>query len=311
MRDTTPKRLISASDLTSFVTYSFLALVGWFVPLRWIWPAIGPMAVIHSYVRRPSLTGSKRFGDAIVRTSYQGTPRSFDIKRLHSTYHEIALMLRLFRPGGGRLPTELEGREHIDAGLARGHGVILLVCNAKYSDYVAKAAMAEAGIPLSHLSIPGHRGSGSWFSRVFTTRLHVAAENRFLRERIVMSSDAQVRSLRTLERRLRDNNVVSITAITGASSIKISCLDGTFELGRAAPAMSRKTGAIVLPVFTTPSPSGSFIVRVEAPLRGVGDGARFETSMAQAYGAPLERFLREDPTIWIAWGTWDPAPLDP
>ncbi len=120
-----------------------------------------------------------------------------------------------------------------------------------------------------------------------------------------MSPDNFIRPLKTLERRLRENGVVSITGVAGASSIRIPCLGGTTELGRAAPALNRRTGAAVMPVYTLPSHSGGFIVRVGEPLKADGHGPQVEEALACEFGTLLEDFIREHPTRWTGWSDWD------
>lgn len=297
-------RIIAMSDLADAGTYFVLLIVGWLLPPRASWFAVKPLAILHSRLLHRSTLESGWLPHALAHTSYNGTARRFDIDRLRTTYHEISVVLRLLIPAF-RLPVKLVGQEHIDAALENGKGVILLVGNTAYSDFAAKAAIGSAGIPIAHLSIPGHGSSGTWFGRNFITRPRVSVENRYVQERIVMNRDTTIQALKSLERRLRKNGVVSITGVSGASSVPIPFLGGNIQLGRAAPALSRRTDAVVLPVFTTPSASGHFTVQIGAPLNGAGKGPEFELSLATEFGRLLEVFVREHPTIWPGWQQWE------
>lgn len=300
----TRQAYFSTRDFLDAITYALLLLPAWILPRSMLWAALRPLAILHSYTRTPSFKRSDWRRKPIIETLFHAKPREIDIHRLNLAYHEIATLLRQLRPGRARLPLELVGREHIDEGLASGRGVILLIAPFTYSNFVAKAAMKAAGISIVHLSIPGHASSGTRFGTTVITRIHTAVENRFIRERIVSSPDNFVGALKALKRRLLANEVVSITAISGSSSIQVPMLGASYDIGRAAFALCRTTGATLLPVFTVSSDSQRFEVRIGEPLKGEGHATNFEHALARAYGARLESLVRAHPTCWRGWSHW-------
>lgn len=294
--------LFSAQDIFDIATFAVLAVPAWILPLTTLWRVVFPLAYIHAQIRRPV---RRVQSEAVRRTSFEGSTFEFAVRRLQFSYHETILQLRLLIRPTTQLRLRLEGLENIDRELAHGRGVILLIGTVSYSEYVAKAALAQSGIALIHLSIPGHGSSGTKFGRRFVTKFRTAVENRYLRERIVMSAENPINPLKTLRNRLRENCAVTITAVPAVSSIAISCIGGETHLGRAAPSLSRTSGASVLPVFTYSENSTDFVVRVGQPLQASGKGVQFEQSLAQDFGAVLEGYVRKHPARWKGWGGWD------
>ena len=307
MRNNPRDRLLTFADLICMIRFLFLLILGWIFPLSRLWSALVPLAIVHSYARHPFLAGFDWFPEAVARTSYPDTARSFHIAMLQFMYHETALLIYLLRNKRGRLSIKLTGQEHITNALSHDRGVILLVAKVAYSDFVPKAAMFEAGIPVCHLSSSSHGSSGSRFGRKIITRIRFAAENRFIHQRFVISSDNSVQPLKALERNLRMNGVVSISAVPGVRSVPIPFLGGTIELGRAAPALCRMTGSEVLPVITVRNGKGDFEVKVGASLKDGGKETNLENAIARRYGACLENFVCEFPTAWGGWFQWQYA----
>jgi lauroyl/myristoyl acyltransferase len=197
----------------------------------------------------------------------------------------------------------MTGRERVDAALARGRGAVLWVGHFAYASLLAKVAWHEAGLAVSHLSHPRHGFSGSRFGMAVLNRLVRRVEDRYLGERVTMAPASPVAALRTLERRLRDNRVVSISARdTARRPLRVAFLDGEIALAGGAIDLAHRTGAALLPAFAVKDGDG-FVVVVEGPIlvdRSLARGAAVGEA-ARAYAALLERHVLRHPDQWLGW----------
>jgi lauroyl/myristoyl acyltransferase len=299
--------LVLRKDIVTLAMFGSIFLIGLIPPTALARLICDGLAWCHATLRGFS-TSQRRVSARIVSGS--GLPfsaRSFQRGRTRETYREIFLLMKHLRGSRTLPPVRLIGAEHVTAGLEQGRGVILWVSVSSSADFVAKMAFHGAGFAVHHLSMFYHGGSASWIGLQVISRARKAVENRYLAERIVLSPADKLRPLRTLQRRLRDNKVVSISAVAGdGGSYPMSLLGGIAPVGRAAPRLAQTTGAVLLPVFTTQNDAGGFDVVIEPPLRGEADGAAGQASLARAYGARLESYLKRDPLPWRGWPDWRP-----
>jgi lauroyl/myristoyl acyltransferase len=180
---------------------------------------------------------------------------------------EFLQILREYRPRGWQPAIALEGREHVAAALERGRGAILWVGHFSFASLVAKKAFHGAGLEVSHLSHPSHGFSRSRFGMRFLNPVRAGIEERYVRERVMLSIDGPTAALRGLHRRLRGNGVVSITVRERALRPAIvPFLDGTIKLASGAADLAYATRAALLPVFAVREPDGRHRVIIEPPL---------------------------------------------
>jgi lauroyl/myristoyl acyltransferase len=180
---------------------------------------------------------------------------------------EFLQILREYRPRGWQPAIALEGREHVAAALERGRGAILWVGHFSFASLVAKKAFHGAGLEVSHLSHPSHGFSRSRFGMRFLNPVRAGIEERYVRERVMLSIDGPTAALRGLHRRLRHNGVVSITVRERALRPAIvPFLDGTIKLASGAADLAYATRAALLPVFAVREPDGRHRVIIEPPL---------------------------------------------
>lgn len=158
---------------------------------------------------------------------------------------------RAVRPGPWHLQIDLQGYEHIDAALRADKGVILWVAPLRFSHLVSKIAFAQAGYEVVHLSRVSHGISKTRFGIRYINWLWVAAENRFLSERIVIRADNTPAAMRTLSNRVREKKPVSITfANTGNRVYEGEILGVPVKVGAGAITLAHRSKAALLPVFT-------------------------------------------------------------
>jgi lauroyl/myristoyl acyltransferase len=271
-----------------------MALVSWALREK-DWPLVCEVAAV---VGLP-LQRARRAKRAALREIFGPDSQERLLQRITANIHLRTLQyLRVFRPGGWHPRMQLEGRERIEAERARGQGVILWVAPLVFSDLVTKMALSGAGFQVSHLSMVAHGFSMSKVGGRVFNRFTSGAEEKFLRSRLVMSPDGSLEALRELAGRVRDNEVVSISAVASAGkrTLDVPFLRGAATIAAGAPELARRTGAGLLPVFTVRLEDGSFRTTVE-PAIDVSHAGRSDAlrSAAEQYITHLEQYARAWP----------------
>ena len=209
---------------------------------------------------------------------------------------------REYRPDGWHPKIQVEGAEHIEAALARGHGVVLWVSPFAYSDLVTKKGLHEAGYRVSHLSRPEHNISDSAFGVAVLNPIWTRIENRYLAERVIIRNNDAASALETLRTRLKQNRIVSITVGDQANRLAyLNLFKGKQPVATGPLHLTRTMNSVLLPVFTVIQESGTFAVVIESPLMiGSTDREEAYESIAQRYARRLERYLLQYPDQWNA-----------
>ena len=208
-------------------------------------------------------------------------------------------LLREYAPGGWRPAITLCGGRHLDAALARENGAVLWVGHFVHANLVAKMALHRAGYRVSHLSHPRHGFSGSRFGMRWLNRVHGAAEDRYLGERVLLDDGRPAAAMGELLRRLRNNGVVSISVRGSAKAPRATpFLDGALSIAGGAPRLALATGAALLPVFPVRTADGRFTVFVEPALDAVGGPP---DRVLGRYAALLECYVLAYPAQWLGW----------
>jgi lauroyl/myristoyl acyltransferase len=217
--------------------------------------------------------------------------------------HEARLLgLREHWPGNRAHDIRITGEAVLRDALASGKGVILWVAPFVFASLVTKMGLHAAGYSVSHLSRPTH-GFGTsprairWINPVWTK-----IEERYLRERIVMSAGRQTAALKTLRARLAENQIVSITVgDEGLQTIPVDLLGGTLRLATGPMSLAESSGAPLVPVFTVCTAPGEFTVELQSPLALAGEGgreARF-LHVGQQYAQRLAPIVTRFPGQWL------------
>ena len=237
------------------------------------------------------------------------SPQRFHHQRLQNAYLETILLTALASHLGKEPEVRLTGREHIEQGLKRGRGGILWVSPSSCSDFIVKMALHRAGYSPSHLSHYCHRSSETLTGQHTITKIRVMVENRYLRERLILSPADKIGPLKALRCRLRENTVVSITATGGPNFLPCPCLGGHIDLAIGAARLAITSGATLLPVFAHLDGDLRFRVQVRrtvtVPANAPRTGA--EQDLTRQFGESLERHLRRFPSQWGRWENWHAA----
>jgi lauroyl/myristoyl acyltransferase len=222
-------------------------------------------------------------------------------------------ILREHAPWGWRARISVVGREHIDEALAAGRGAVLWYCPFAHADVVFKRGLHEAGYRVNHLSAATHGFSDTRFGRAVLNPIKTRVERRYLKERCVMGDSGVGEVIRGLLARLRQNELVSVTALqTGRRTGARPLFGGTLRLAKGAPNFALCAGAALIPIFVVPIPGG-YEVRIEPPLPSSGDGLEAqEEACISAYVPVLERYVVRYPSLWRGWlgspSYWRPEP---
>ena len=225
-------------------------------------------------------------------------------------HHHIQVM-KVMSASGWTPTIRLEGEEHLKAALARGKGAILWVAHFCFNTQVTKMALKAAGYRVSHLSRPEHGFSKSQFGIRYLNPLRCNAEVKYLDKRIIIDRADPGGSLREAKAVLENNRIVSITAGAweGHHVARGPLLGSRISLATGAPDLAQRTGAALLPVFTTRiAGSSAFRVKIGKPLATEFDD-KLEAICAATAGflAALEIAVRESPDQWRAWKFLDVA----
>jgi len=288
--------LISVSDVGIALGLPFLALAAWLMPRR-TWPRLA-RATAASYVGGMLPPGPEAVAACVTRIAGTRLPDGGGA-RVARDLAEAELLrnlrvVRLATPFAGAIPTSLRGREHIDAALAQGKGVILWDGHFAYAGLLTKIAVDGAGFGLVHLSHPRHGFSDTRFGMRVLNGIWRRAEAPYLKERVVLSLASPVAAMRHLLDRLAGNVVVSISVRdTGSQPVSAAFMDATLPIATGAPDLAHRSGAALIPVFTVIDDDGGCVATAESPIDLARDGPRRAAvqQAVSAYAARLEPWV--------------------
>ncbi len=262
------RSLIEPRDITLVGELLMLAFMSWLLPQRSWNPLSNGLALVRQLFRR-DLAPRVNHVNALL----QGRDLSRSLGHVLSShdannYLERLQLLRIHRPGGWNPRIHLEGGNNIETGLQAKYGVILWVSALSFHRQGTKMALYEAGYQVSHLSRYSHGfQSKSRFAEQFLNPIRTTAERQYVRERIVIGRSGSKGVLDLLAKRLKRNEIVSITVGDEARRVStVPFLNGVLRLASGPIYLSYITKAPLLPVFTIRESGGGFITRVEPPL---------------------------------------------
>ncbi|HLX60587.1 MAG TPA: lysophospholipid acyltransferase family protein [Planctomycetota bacterium] len=191
----------------------------------------------------------------------------------------------------------IQGREHVDAALKRGRGV--LFCSGHYSNWELGAwAVARMGYPITAVTL---------------AHAHSKVNALFVRQRAqrgvkVAHSHDSVRRVMAL---LRANETVAMLGdrATGGPTVEVTLFGRKTHLPQGPWRIALKTGAVLLPTFVTRREENDYTLEIGAPIEISGYNERDSSvfALAQAWAERFEARLRSDPTQWEVffpvWGS--------
>jgi lauroyl/myristoyl acyltransferase len=298
-----PQKSFTATDLGVLIGAPVFTLPAWLLPER-AWPALGralsPMAI-------GDLTKDPTAAEALIRKTLGA--RLADIPAKHIlrdmgaegifTFFQV---LKCYRFDGWQPAVRIAGFEHAAVALAAGKGAVLWVTHAFHGHLGSKVGFRRAGLDVVHLSTPAHGFSASKFGVRYLNPIQTRIEDRYIGERVLLPLSGQNAALQTLVKRLKANNVVSITAQRGTGrTVEARFLDGTLPLAAGAPSLAHMTGATLLPVFAFRADDGAVEVTVEPAIEVSGPRDAAVARAVQEFAARSEPHVLRYPGQWLSW----------
>ncbi len=192
----------------------------------------------------------------------------------------------------------IQGREHADAGLKAGRGVLFV--SGHYSNWeLGPMAIAHMGYPVL---------------AVVQMHAHPMINELFVRQRakrgvaVVHSRDAALRAMKVL----KNNRTVAMLGDrpTGGPTVEVEWFGRKTQLPQGPWRIALRTGAALLPTFMARRPENNYILEIGAPIPipMYNNAAKNATELAQAWALRWEARVRRDPTQWEVFNPiWEAA----
>jgi lauroyl/myristoyl acyltransferase len=297
--------MIALGDIGTLLGMAVLLPLAWILPRR-LWP--GLCSGLAPVIGRFEGTGGEALPARIAR--YLGERKTtMPLPRIAARaragfMEEFLGILRALRPWANTPNCTLHGGAHVTQALKEGRGVVLWVDEFHFYSLASKVALAEAGFRTVHLSHPTHGFSKTRFGMAVLNPVKIHVENRWLKDRVMMSFGGATGALRALQRHLRAGDVVSVTAgADAATPIELPFLGGTIRLAPGAPELAHMAKAPLLPVHTIYREDGTFEVSVEPPIEAPREDGRaaFAEAAAREYAERLAPVVLSYPHQWRGW----------
>ncbi len=202
--------------------------------------------------------------------------RRFDRHEAQKAREGAVLALELVRRA--RFGVSVDGLDALRAALAQGRGAILWIADTLSASILVKRALHEAGLPLRHVSARAHGLSPSRFGRAALNPFAVAAEDRYLAERLPFDVGAEADLLRRARRVLADGGLLGMTmnSYAGARFYETGFgRAGHVLLSATIPRLALASGAALFTaVLEETEPLSRYRLRIGADCaQGAGAGA--------------------------------------
>lgn len=262
------------------------------VPPHWL-PAIG--SSIGDFVRIVSIIHRRRVMDNL-EIAFGGEKSPAELRRIvREFYRNLGMNLLEFLRMPVMTPAEIDARvrligtEHLDAGLYRGRGVILLTAHLGNWELVG-AKLALAGYPVNVIA---RDQADEQTAQLF----------RHVREscglRVIPSRTAVRASLECLRR----NEILCILGDinAGRSGVFVDFFGKLASTVAGPAALALRTGAVVVPAFCTREPDHRHSARACEPLTLDSSGDRDNDIIRHtaALTKLIEAQIRREPEQWF------------
>ena len=194
--------------------------------------------------------------------------------------------------------SDLIGGAHLDRALDGGRGVVLFTATFAYKDLMAKAAFAQAGYAISHLSKDTHGFSETQLGIRWLNPIYTSIEERFLAERMVFSGSNTKAVIAKVRERLRQNAPVMVTVTPLGRHVAIRpFINGCIHIATGGLGFACENGSPVLPVFTIRQADGAIKTFVGGALdqSSGADRAKRIDALLDDYVPQLENYVRQYP----------------
>lgn len=196
---------------------------------------------------------------------------------------------------------EVQGREHLDAALAKGKGAIVLIGHFGANQMIMPA-LGHAGYPMNQLSAP----PPVWADLLRDTRTTplwelVLARRWELEQRLPVQHINVFKFLRPALRCLHDNQVLGLAFDGGGGRrwTQVDLLARTANVSVMPAQLARKTGAVILPTVVLRAPGEQrHRVVITPPI---------DVDRTRDRGQDLQRTMQRFTDVFAQWVTEHPA----
>jgi len=232
--------------------------------------------------------------------------------RLHQ--RRMSMLREHVRPGEPQF--DFVGREHLDAAVRQGRGAILWAGQFSFQTVTGKRGLAEAGFDTYQVSAVQHGFSHTQFGQTVLNRPLVAAENRYLKGRLVFKPGEAAQVLRRAMTCLRNGEIVIFTnnLLAGRHFVQLPFGEGVWTAMPVTPLrLALRHGIPLFHVATLQTvPFRNYEIRISPNLATGLKGETGYDAMAQlaskARDLTLEQ-VRAFPDQYIGWPTLMPNSL--
>ena len=197
---------------------------------------------------------------------------------------------RLYHGKGENLidSVEIRGREHYEAAKARGKGLVFLTGHCGNWELGALAFSHIIGAPVSVVA----RRQNNPYLNTMVEKMRIQYQNR------IIYKDNALRHMISVIRKEGTVGLLLDQAVFPEEGALISFLGRTAWASRLPVILARKTGVVILPVFTHRE-GGRHVITVNPEC--IFEGADSDEGLAadvKRYSAYIERFIIAHPTNW-------------
>lgn len=214
----------------------------------------------------------------------------------------------------------ISGSEALDRSVSAGKGVILWSLQFAFQTLAGKRGLHEAGYRISQVSSRLHGPSHTAFGTAVTNHCAVAAENRYLAERLVFDADEGPTVLRRALRALHKGGIVTFTNTTfsGRSFVEIPFGKAAFIQMPVTPVALAAAHGIPLHVLATVemAPFAAYQIEISEDLTACLNGTRprDHTALTPVFLAARDRLFdvaQRHPDQFLVWTNVKTAPSYP
>lgn len=242
-------------------------------------------------------------GDALDERSMARAVRGY-FRNHYVNQLQIFLFPRLTKRNVERIH-RFKGIEHLDAALASGKGCILIHPHFGPAQ-MPLCALGVMGYPVMQLGLLTDDGL-SFIGRTVAFRLRIKYEKTIPAK--LASADAFLRPVMAW---VRENKVLMMTGDGAGGGRFIGKFIRVPFLGRqalfpvGAAILSLKTGAPLLPLFTTLSEDGTYLSVIHEPITAQSDDGLHSTIELRTglFAKIMETHMLRDPSLWHFWDEW-------
>lgn len=240
-------------------------------PDKWLTRILAELAFRFSTLKRHQIERNLKIG----LSAYAGkpAPRQLILEIFRAFWIEMFEWARddsFFAPRA-----TVHGAEHLQTALARGKGAILWESSGFGGRIATQGILTGQGYALTPIHAFRHFGGigagddrNSWVLGHIIHAYFDRRERKRVREIIYLHGDTSLAFTRTLLERLSQNQILSVAfeGPFGQKGIVLEFLGQPRRFATGTVNLAKLSGAALLPVFCTPTPTGGYALEILPPL---------------------------------------------